>query len=44
VLEGPPDAVEQVISFCQSGPRQADVDRVEVRDEEPEGLTGFQVR
>jgi acylphosphatase len=44
VLEGPPDAVERVVSFCQSGPRHADVNHVEVRDEKPEGLTGFDVR
>ncbi len=44
VLEGPPAAVEQVVSFCQSGPRHADVDRVDVRDEDPEGLSGFDVR
>ncbi len=44
VLEGPSAAVEQVVGFCQSGPRHADVDRVDVHDEDPEGLSGFDVR
>ncbi len=44
VLEGSPERVEQVLRFLRSGPRQASVDHVEVHDEEPEGLIGFQVR
>jgi acylphosphatase len=44
VFEGPPDAVEAMVEFCESGPRGADVARVEVTDEEPEGLSGFDVR
>lgn len=44
VLEGESDAVERLVSFMREGPRGAEVDRVEVSDEEPEGLTGFQVR
>ena len=44
VVEGEPDAVEQMISFCREGPSRADVDDVEVREEEPEGLTSFEVR
>ncbi len=44
VLEGPPDAVERVLRFLRSGPRQASVDDVEVHEEEPEGLSGFSVR
>jgi acylphosphatase len=43
-FEGPPDAVERLVGFARSGPRSADVDRVEVADEEPEGLSGFEVR
>jgi acylphosphatase len=43
VLEGPPDAVDRVLRFIQTGPRQADVERVEVSEEEPEGLTRFEV-
>jgi acylphosphatase len=44
VFEGPEDAVTAMVEFCEGGPRGADVDRVEVSDEEPEGLTGFDVR
>ena len=44
VFEGPPDAVERLVDFARSGPRSADVDRVEVSEEEPEGLGGFEVR
>jgi acylphosphatase len=44
VFEGDEDAVERLVSFCREGPRGARVDRVEVADEEPEGLAGFDVR
>ena len=44
VLEGPPDTVESVLRFLHDGPPQADVDHVDVSEEEPEGLTGFSVR
>jgi acylphosphatase len=44
VLEGPPDHVARVVRFFETGPPQAQVENVEVRDEEPEGLTGFEVR
>jgi acylphosphatase len=44
VFEGSPDAVAAMVEFCESGPRGADVARVEVTDEEPEGLSGFDVR
>jgi acylphosphatase len=44
VLEGPPDAVESVLRFLREGPRSADVNRVEVNEEQPEGLNSFDVR
>jgi acylphosphatase len=44
VLEGPPDAVQQVLRFLHTGPRHASVDHVDVSEERPEGLTGFSVR
>lgn len=44
VFEGPSAAVTAMVEFCSSGPRGADVDRVETSGEEPEGLTGFEVR
>jgi acylphosphatase len=44
VFEGPLDAVSAMVEFCEAGPRGADVDRVETNEEEPEGLSGFDVR
>jgi acylphosphatase len=44
VFEGEAEAVESMVRWCRSGPRGADVDEVEVRDEAPEGLRGFDVR
>lgn len=44
VLEGSRDQVEAVIAFLRSGPPRADVEDVEVREEDPEGLSGFHVR
>ena len=44
VLEGPAEAVERVLRFFETGPPHASVERVEVRDESPEGLSGFAVR
>lgn len=44
VLEGPADAVERVVKFARSGPPRADVEDVQVDEEEPEGLAGFEVR
>lgn len=44
VFEGEPAAVQALVDFCESGPRGAQVERVEVREEEPEGLSGFEVR
>jgi acylphosphatase len=44
VLEGSRDQVDAMIAFLKSGPPRADVEDVEVRDEDPEGLSGFEVR
>jgi acylphosphatase len=44
VFEGEPGAVESLVRFASEGPRGADVSDVEVSDEEPEGLTGFEIR
>jgi len=44
VLEGEPEAVEALLAFCREGPPGALVERVEVADEKPEGLAGFEVR
>jgi acylphosphatase len=44
VFEGSPDAVAAMVEVCETGPRGADVDRVEASEEEPEGLNGFDLR
>ena len=44
VFEGDDAAVESLVAFVQEGPRGAVVERVEVNEEEPEGLPDFQVR
>ena len=41
VVEGAESAVESLVEWARRGPRHADVSRVEVREEEPEGLRGF---
>ena len=43
VLEGDEEAVESTVRWCRSGPGFAEVDEVDVRDEPPEGLGGFEV-
>ena len=44
VFEGEDDAVESMLRFVREGPRRAEVRDVEVTEEEPEGLDGFDVR
>ena len=44
VFEGSRSAVEAMVAFCERGPRGADVARVDVGEEQPEGLSGFEVR
>lgn len=45
VFEGEDDAVERMLRFCRSGPSSADVDDVEVfEEEEGGGESGFEVR
>jgi acylphosphatase len=43
VFEGEPAAVEELVEFCRRGPSRAEVTSVEVEEEQPEGLTGFEV-
>jgi acylphosphatase len=43
VFEGDEEAVEALVEFCRSGPGSADVERVDVEEEEPQGLEGFEV-
>lgn len=44
VFEGERSAVEPLLDWVRDGPRQADVDHVEVTPEGPEGLDGFVIR
>jgi acylphosphatase len=43
VFEGHTEAVDRLIAWCHEGPEQAVVEGVDVVDEEPEGLEGFEV-
>ena len=40
VFEGPGEAVDAMIDFCRAGPGRAQVEDVEVIDEEPDGRGG----
>ena len=44
VFEGAPADVERLVEFVHRGPGGARVDRVEVFEEDEEGLSGFAVR
>ena len=43
VFEGAPGAVDALVAFCRDGPGHAEVERLDVTEEEPEGLSGFSV-
>lgn len=43
VLEGPADAVDQLVAWCRIGPRRAIVTGVGVTEEDPLGETAFRV-
>ena len=43
VFEGENEPVERLVRFAHEGPRGAEVEHVEIVDEEPEGLAGFSV-
>jgi acylphosphatase len=44
VFEGESDAVDSMLRFVGDGPGRAEVEGLEVVPEEPEGLSGFEVR
>lgn len=44
VFEGDESAVDAMVDWAWRGPSQAEVGRVTVTDEPPEGLVGFSVR
>ena len=43
-FEGPPGAVEHLVSWCEDGPERARVTRLDVIEEEPQGIAGFSAR
>ncbi len=44
LLEGRSADVEEVVSYCERGPRGAQVSDLEVRKHRPLGLSGFEIR
>ena len=44
VFEGPEQAVDTMIEWCETGSRAAEVEAVDVTIEPPEGVEGFEVR
>jgi acylphosphatase len=44
VFEGEPAAVDELVEFSRQGPSRAEVASVDVTNEEPEGLSGFDIR
>jgi acylphosphatase len=44
VFEGAPDAVSAMVAFCRAGPGHSEVRALDVGEEDPEGLSGFEVR
>lgn len=44
VFEGEAGDVDALVRVCEEGPRGADVDRVDVENEAPEGLSEFRIR
>ena len=42
-LEGPADAVDHVVAWCQTGPPRARVRRIDVNDTVPTAATTFEV-
>ena len=44
VFEGSPQAVEHLVDYTRSGPGHASVAHLQVTEETPEGLSGFEIR
>jgi acylphosphatase len=44
VFEGEPGAVDAMVEFVRRDPGHSSVTRVDVSEEEPEGLSGFRTR
>ncbi|MGI8726758.1 MAG: acylphosphatase [Solirubrobacterales bacterium] len=44
LFEGPANAVDQAVAFCNDGPEKARVNRLDEIEEEPQGISGFRVK
>jgi acylphosphatase len=44
VFEGDQEAVDALVELCRGGPGHAEVERLDVEEEQAEGLSGFEVR
>jgi acylphosphatase len=44
VFEGDDASVDRMVEFTRAGPGHATIDDLEVHEEDPEGLSGFEVR
>jgi len=44
VFEGDEQAVTRMVAFVRGGPGHAEVSELDVHEEDPEGLAGFDVR
>ncbi len=44
VFEGEDEDVDALVEFCRAGPEDAEVEELEVTEEDPEGLSEFEVR
>lgn len=44
VFEGEAEAVERLVAWARKGPDEAQVADVSVSEQQPEGLSGFEVR
>lgn len=43
-FEGAADDVDSLVELCRGGPGRAEVSDLDVTEEPPEGLTGFEIR
>ena len=43
VFEGEGEAIQKMIEWCHHGPPMARVDKVEIKEEEPQGENGFRI-
>jgi acylphosphatase len=43
VFEGDDDAVESMVRYCREGPGKAEVERLDVDEEQPAGADSFEI-